>query len=115
MEKELNMQSDTQNTSLMRSLPLYASYWYLIGPAFCIALQLYVNYRFGLTALVGNATFPDVICLLSCIVLAVYIALSHRAKIEDRHNELTFMSCGAGFISMVALEAYPPPPISSPS
>ena len=102
------MQSGTQNTSIMRPLPLYASYWYLIGPAFCIALQLYVNYRFGLTALVGNATFPDVICLLSCIVLVVYIVLSHRSKVEDKHSELAFVSCGAGFISMVALEAYPP-------
>ena len=59
-----------------KSILVYASYWYMIGPACGVALQLYINYRYGLLEAIGRVTVPDAICVASCAVLAGYILAS---------------------------------------
>lgn len=86
-----------------KSLIVYASYWYLLGPAFGVSLQLYLNHRFGLVKALGTATFPDVICVASCIVLVCYMAASSFFSLRAHRRRLALASSACGVASMPAM------------
>lgn len=89
--------------SFAKSLLVYASYWYLLGPAFGVSLQLYLNHRFGLVNALGPATFPDVICVASCIVLMCYMAASSFFSLRAQRRRLALASSVCGVASMLAM------------
>lgn len=91
--------------SAARLFLVYASYWYLLGPAFGVALQLYVNYRFGLVQVIGGATFPDIICIFSCIVLAGYIAVASFASLQSHRVGIAWGAAACGVLSVLGMQA----------
>lgn len=77
-----NLHALPSASTLKGALRIYRGYWFMAGPAFALALQFYLNHRLGLAEMFPRATFPDVLCGVSCVVLLVYIAascLTHRS------------------------------------
>lgn len=99
-----NVKSSLRRRSFTKSFLVYASYWYMIGPAFGLALQLYINYRFGLVNLLGSATYPDVICIFSCIVLVGYFVATFFVKLRRRRKVLALGAALCGVLAMVGME-----------
>lgn len=89
---------------LAKTFLVYASYWYLAGPAFGVSLQLYINYRFGLVKLLGDATYPDIICVSSCIVLMSYIAATFVRRTGRRRNAVAVAATVCGMLAMLGME-----------
>lgn len=83
---------------------VYASYWYMVGPAFPLTLQLYINYRFGLIRLIGDATYPDVICVFSCLILVGYVVSTFVFSFRTRKNGIALISTLCGIAAMVSTE-----------
>lgn len=98
------MENPSRMRSLARSALVYASYWYLLGPAFGVSLQLYVNYRFGLVKVLGSATFPDVICIVSCLVLAAYMTASFFVSLRAQRSAIALVAAVSGVLSVFAME-----------
>lgn len=90
--------------SLSRAFLVYASYWYLLGPALGISLQLYINYRFGLVRLLGPATVPDVICVFSCLVLLGYICVTFFITTRSQRRVVALLSAACGVVSLFGME-----------
>mgnify|MGYP004467149283 FL=1 len=90
----------------MNTLLVYISYWYLLGPAFGISIQLFINYRFGLISLARGITYPDVICISSCIILAAYIAISKPFE-ERLFEQKTIIASGLSGLAAILLMEVP--------
>lgn len=57
----------------------------------------------GLTKLAGSFSFPDFVCLMGCIVLILYLALSLRIPIMRFRFQLAWIAFACGSSSMVCL------------
>lgn len=79
------------------------SKFYLIGPAFLLAIFFWVHYQMGLPKLVGDLSFPDLVCLISCVVLFGYIAASFRKRMTSLLPLLAFVGFVCGAVSMICL------------
>lgn len=79
----------------------------MLGPAFGLALQFYINHRFGLISLFRPVTYPDVICGFSCLILVGYLACSYATNVRGCQRPLAFASCACGALSLVILETLP--------
>ncbi len=88
--------------TLKGALRIYRGYWFMVGPAFALALQFYLNHRLGLVEVLPRATFPDILCGASCIILLVYIVASYLTR-RSLSRFLPTTSCVAGVCSFLCL------------
>ena len=100
MEKE----STEHSQPTINTLLVYISYWYLLGPAFGISIQLYINYRFGLINLARGITYPDVICISSCMILAIYVVLSKPFESKLFSRRMIIISGISGLAAILLME-----------
>ena len=85
----------------------------MVGPAFALALQFYLNHRFGLVEVLPSITLPDALCGSSCLVLAFHFAGSYLFEIRARQRLLSAVSTWSGIASLGAIEAAAITPIPS--
>lgn len=93
-------------STLKGALRIYRGYWFMVGPAFALALQFYLNHRLGLVEMFPQATFPDVLCGISCVALLAYIAascLTHRSL--SRFLPVASSIAGVGSFACLAVSA----------
>lgn len=69
-----------------------------------MSLQLYVNYRFGLVRLLGSATFPDIICAGSCLILVGYSVVTFFVNTRKRRGEISLIASASGVIAILGME-----------
>lgn len=110
MDKLLSIPSAS---ALKGAFEIYKGYWFMAGPAFALALQFYLNHRFGLVEVADAITFPDILCGFSCLIMAGFIVGSHIIEIRGQQRHLAIASAIAGILSIALIETPPPDPASA--